>query len=123
MQQTTGITLVGGTTGAIGEILSLDGPELTREAIESTHYGTTTARTFEPGTLYDPGEITGTLQVDTSSLPDIAAVAETWTLTFPSGGTWAASGFMTAHQVTTSGIEDRAEASFTIRLSGAVTVT
>ncbi len=114
-------------SGYFGEItgFSMDGME--RPSIDTTHLGTTNARTFIPGDLYDPGELAVELQFDTQTLPPFSATAETVTVTFPltSGGTtttWAASGFLTSFNYDVP-LEDLNTASATVKLSGQVTVT
>ena len=76
-----GTTIVFGTSGFNANLLSLDGPSLTREAIDSSHMGTTTNMTFIPAGLSDGGEISGEWEFDAGLTPPIDAVAETITIT------------------------------------------
>lgn len=120
--QTLGITLTGGS-GFFAQLLSLELPEISREAIETTTFDTTTARTYEPGSLFEPGSISGTMKFDPATKMPIASAAETFTVTFKNADTWAANGFLTTFGVTAGGMEEHVEASFSIKLSGDITVT
>lgn len=105
------------------DIQTISWSGISREAIETTHLGTTTARTFMPGDLYDPGEVTMELSyddgVDTPIL--LADTAETITLTFPtSGATFACSGFCTSFEVNVP-LEERMTATLTWKMTGAIT--
>lgn len=120
----TGLTVSGTTYTA--EILSVTWSGISREAIETTYMGTTTARTFAAGELYDPGEVTFEVAFDpgaSATLP-VAAAAGTITVTHTDTGaaTWAATGFATSMEWTVP-LEDRSTASITYKLSGAITVT
>lgn len=114
------------SSGFFAQILSVDGPTLSREAVETTHSTTSTGKTFIPSAFWDPGEITVEINFDADATPPISAVAETVTVTYPiptgstTGATWSASGFMTAFSPSAP-IEDRMTATATIKLSGDVT--
>lgn len=105
------------------EILSVTIPEMTRDAIETTHAGTTGGkRTFIPSDLEDMGEFTVELNLDETTKPPIDSAAETVTITFASGTTWSFTGFMTS--AGGSGpIDDRMTGSYTVKISGDVTVS
>ena len=120
----TGLTVSGTTYTA--EILSVSWSGLSREAIDTSYMGTTTARTFMAGELYDPGEVTFEVALDpgaSATLP-VSAAAGTITVTHTDTGaaTWAATGFCTNMEWTVP-MEDRPTASLTYKLSGAITVT
>jgi len=112
------------SSGFFGEILSIGWSGISREAIETSHMGTTGGRTFIPGDLYDPGELSVELNFEATDdvTTPIAAAAETVTVTFPGSDTWAASGFMTSFEITDP-LEDKMTASATIKFSGDITVT
>ena len=120
---THGTTLSGATSGTIGEILSLDPLSIERETIETTTWDTTGGRTYVPASVYNLNKLSGTIELDVTSLPPYTAAREIWTVTFPSGTTWAADGFVTATEPTGAGGAARYEASFTLKLSGALTIT
>jgi len=114
-------------TSYLAEITSVtwDGP--TRESVETTHMGTTVARTFMPTDLYDPGELTVELNFEESDeLPPITATAESCQITIPDGGAstaaWSASGFMTGFSWNAP-LEEKQTATATLKLTGAITVT
>lgn len=106
-----GATLTLATTGAIGSIVEMTLPEWTLEKIDDSHLGTTNFRTYIPGDLAEPGEITATLIFDSelTTYPAIASTTDsTWenpqtvTVTFPisntsntSAATLAGTGFIT----------------------------
>ena len=128
----TGATIAFGTStySASVEEISWDGA-YERSVIETTHLGTTTARTFKPGDLYDPGTLTVTYQFDpdsvSASAPFTGAV-ETVTITFPNsaaaGGntTWAASMFVTGVSPNVP-LEEKMMMTLTLKATGAITVT
>ena len=90
--------------------------------IDSTHLGTTGARTFVPGGLYDPGTVEVTMKFDASTLMPITGAAETVTVDFPGlTNNWSASGFLTSFEVTGE-LEDHLEATASIKLSGVITI-
>jgi len=122
--ETTGISVTY-QSGFLAEILDFSWSGITREAIRTTHAGTTGAHTYMPASLYDPGEIEVELQFDPEQSPvtPIAAAAETVTVTFPDAApasTMAASGFMSSFEIT-GAIGERMTATARLRLSGAIT--
>lgn len=121
---TTGLTITY-QSGFFAEILNYDDAGVTREVVETTHMGTTGARTYTPGTLYDPGEISIEILFDPEQDPvtPITAAAETVTVTYADAApasTMACSGFMTNFAIT-GPLEDRMTATATLKLSGART--
>jgi hypothetical protein len=124
----TGTTLTGGTSGWTSPILSIEVSDISRESVETSHLGTTTAKTFMPGDLYDPGSIELEILFDTDNvssvgLPPISAAAETWTITFPipsglaTGATAAGSGFLTGWGWSIP-LEDRVTGTVTLKMTG-----
>ncbi len=138
---TTGLatTLVFGGT-SLDPALSTDGTFATRvtsidwsgieaASLETSHLGTTVARTFMNGDLYDPGELTMELQFNPDA--DIfAAFAESQgnvVLTFKNTGgsaaaKWTAAGGLLTGFTVNVATEELMTATATIKLSGAVTV-
>lgn len=110
------------SSGFMAEILSVNHSGISREAIDDTHMGTTTARSFQPSDLYDPGELSVELQFDEDTKPPIDGATETITVTFPSGATWAADGFMTDFEYSDP-LEDKMTATATLKFTGDITVT
>lgn len=118
------------SSGFFAEITSISHSGMSRESIGTSHMGTTGGRTFIPGDLYDPGELSVELNFDPTD--DVTApltnAAETVTVTIPNSPTattvttWAASGFMTGFEYTDP-LEDLMTASATIKFSGDITIT
>lgn len=119
---THGTTLSGATSGTIAALLTLDPISIERESVETTTWDTTDGRTHEPNSVYDLGTLSGTIELDVTALPPYTAANEVWTVTFPSGTTWKASGHITTVSPTGAGGAARYEASFAIKLSGALTI-
>lgn len=117
----TGITLVAGTSGWSVEIVDVNGPNLSRDSIDVSHQGSTNALDFSPADLYDPGELSLSVHFNPDNLPPIDQPNETWTITWPAGATWSASGHMTGFQPTGS-LNDKMTADVTIKFNGDVTV-
>jgi len=118
---TTGTTITF-ETGFFAEILNVDWDGPNREHIETTHMGTTTARTFKPKDLYDAGEITVELAFNPADDPPIDQAAETCTITWPDGTTWAASAFLTGYSVS-GPLEDKMTATAVLKCTGEITIT
>ena len=99
----SGITM-STSTGFLANIHSINWDGMTREVIETTHMGTTVAKTFLPDPLYDPGELTVEMDFDSdagiSGLSIVTAAGETVTITWPDGETWACAGWLTDLSIT-----------------------
>jgi len=119
----TGATIVFATSAFTGNILSISWSGISRTPIDTTHLGSTTARSFMAGDLYDPGEIQVEMAFDPAAAPPYGGAAETVTITFPAATpkTWAATCFMSNFQATAP-LEDKMTASFTLKVSGAITL-
>lgn len=110
-------------SGFLAQILSVTLPEQVREAIDTTHATTTSGKmTFIPSDLIDGGELQVELNFSETTSPPIGSAAETVTITFASGTTWAFTGFLTNYGGEAP-IDDRMTASATIKVSGAITIT
>ena len=118
----TGITVVFGTSGFAMNIMNVSGPSMSRESLETTHQGTTTARTFVPSSLYDGGEVTLDLQYDPDIAVPISGAVETVTITWPSADTSAFSAFVTSFEPTAN-LEEIEEATCTLKVTGEVTTS
>ena len=109
------------SSGFCAEIISGDGPDLSREPIDTTHMGTTSGRmTFIPSDLIDGGTLSVEMAYVPATAPPIASAAETVTVTSPDSSTCAFSGFMTSFSPSIP-IDDRMTASTEIKVSGAIT--
>jgi hypothetical protein len=110
-------------SGFLAEIIDTTPPEMSREAIDTSHTATTDgAMTFIPSDLIDYGECTVELNFAEGTTPPIDDPAEAVTITFASGATWAFSGFLTGY-APAAPIDDRMTATATIKVSGAITIT
>ena len=69
----TGASVTFATTAYAANVISIGAVSAERPAVDSTHLGTTTARTFVPGDLIDWGELTLTVQYDGSVEPPIGS--------------------------------------------------
>jgi hypothetical protein len=118
----TGFTIVFGTSAFTAELLEITPPPQSRESFDTSHQGTTTARTKTPGTLVDNGELLINFHFNPDTEPPIDAAAETITITFPSTATWAFSGFMTNYAPEGT-FENKMVASATVVVSGDIAVT
>ena len=77
-----GFTVVFGTSGYSAEVKSLTNPSRVREAIETTHQGSTT-KDFVPGKTVDLGELQLTCKYDPAQPDIIDDDPETITVTYP----------------------------------------
>ncbi len=128
----SGATFVFGTTPVALDITSIETSGASRESIDVTTLATAGGRTFIPGDLYDPGEISLEGHLDPNLgdalITKIGAIKETVTITFPipaggaAGATFACSGFLTEFD-SSVGIEEEMTFSATIKLSDEITWT
>lgn len=125
-----GSTLAGGTAGTIGNIISMGGPNQTRDSIDiSTMDSSSKWREFIPGML-DAGEMTFECNYDgvseetgndlNTALAD--ATPEEWTITLSDTSTWVCTGFVTALGFG-SPFDDKLTQSVTIKFTGAPVYT
>lgn len=123
MEIGTGIVITF-STGFLAEILDVSPPGASRESIQTSHMGTTSAHTFTPADLVDWGELIVEMAFDPSTAVPMNSVAEAITITFPDSGAavWTFQGFMTGFEPSAP-LEDRMTATATIKVTGAVVVT
>jgi len=114
-------------TNFLAAIDSLQHTGLQRAAVPVTTYATTGGRQYEPGEVYEPGQLECELLFDPDDTPSLLALgtSETVTVTYTNAGasTWAANGFMTDFSIVGGDGDERVRASCTIKLSGNITVT
>ena len=99
-----GATLTFGTSGFTANIYSIAGAGFTRDALETTHLGTTAFKEYVPDALVEPGEFEIEFEWNPqfSTFPPISTAAETITVTYPlpagstTNGTLAGTGFLNA---------------------------
>lgn len=125
----TGASITFGTNAFTGQITDIQFEEIMREVFKTSHLGTTTAHTFMPGDLYDPGGIDVTILYNPTIRPSFTTAAETITVTGPiasgntTGTTIAASGFVDKFKPGNLTLEGLMEGSMHIKFSGAFTIT
>jgi hypothetical protein len=107
-------------SGFCAKVLELDVSGIKRASVETTTLETTTAKAFMPSDLYDPGDISLTMQFKTDATPPINTDASAWTITWPDGETMLGSGFLTDYDITCR-TEEVMTAKVTIKNTGAIT--
>lgn len=80
-----GATAVLSVTGGVGCIRSIQLPEWTQEKIDASCLDTTDWKSYIPGDLTDPGQVTMTAVFDPSIDIPACGVIEDLTITFPIG--------------------------------------
>ena len=129
VQEGHAATLNFATSSYAPNVISINTPGISREALATTHLGTTGGKSFIPGALPDYGELSFTVQVNPDALPPITAVAEDITLTFGDGGSetspaeWAFSGFITSVGDSNVSTDEIIVHDITVKVSGAITPT
>lgn len=124
----TGTTIVFGTSSFAAEVLQINGENVSRAVIDTSHMGTTGARTKMPGDLHDEGEVTMNIAFNPNNEIPVDAAVETITITFPvpsgdsNGATAAGSGFISGYSWTDP-LEDKMTADITITWADDVTWT
>ena len=124
----TGASVTFGTSGFSASIESINHNDISREAVNSSHLGTTNYHTFIPTDLTDPGEMELEIQHDPDEQLPINGAAETITITYPvpsgltNGATHQFSGFLTNYSISTP-LEDKMMATITVKASGTITFT
>ena len=107
---------------AIGEVIEIRGPSISRVSIEASHLGTTGAHEFLPGVLYDPGELRLTIGLDTCDVPELTdPCPKEVIIEFRDGTTWTTDGFITGWEATIP-LEDKMTAEMTIKLTSDLVV-
>lgn len=124
VQQSHGVTVAFGTSGFSSEIVDVNPPGQSRDTIDTSHQGTTNYRTFIPVGLTDNGELSFGVHYNPDAAPPMTAtaVAETITVTFPSGATLEFSGFMTGFEPSGTHL-DKFTADVTVKVTGEISHT
>lgn len=122
----TGTTITFAGLGTTFRVISCSFSGWERKAIQTTYMGTTTAHTFIPGDLQDPGELTLDVQFpqdgDMSTL--MAAAAETITVKFRGSTThsMSASGFVRSCSVAVP-VDDLMTSTIVVKFTGPMSDT
>ena len=109
----------------MAEITDISWDGIDRAAIDISHMGTVGGRTFLPGDLYDPGELTVELHLDQDTTPPWDESAETVTVTLKDGAataTWVATGFLTGFNWNAP-LEDKMTATAVIKFTDEIAVS
>lgn len=127
----TGASLTFGSSFVV-EVLDIKHGGMERASIDSSHLGTSSARTFIPGKLYDPGETTVECLWDADAEDPTAlltATSTTVTITFPipsgrsAGATLTGNGFLRAVSEIAVPLEDKMTMTYSIKWTGTVSKT
>ena len=135
----TGATILFGTSGWAGNIVSISHGGVGRGKVGTSHLGTVGGRTYIPTDLYEPGELEVEFQVDTTNVkastgagnkfPRYNTAAETITfkLPVPTGSSTAASiagsGFVIGPVEFDNPLDELITGRFTVAFSGNLTHT
>lgn len=79
----TGCTIGFSASSFTAEITGINGSDISREAIDTSHMGTTGEKTKLPGDLFDAGSVEFEIAFKPGEEPPIADAPETLTVTFP----------------------------------------
>lgn len=118
----TGATVTFGTSTFAANLLDIDWGGRTRDALDSTHMGTTGTKTYIPADLVDGGEISLTYFFNCTDATGtlLSAAAETVTVAWNTGVSWAASCFCTEVGASAQ-IGDTMKQTVKLKVAGAVT--
>lgn len=117
-----GITIQFLTSGFTAQILDVTPPALTRKSINTSHQGTSTAETFLPGDLHDPGELVYDIHWLPGQSPPINQPPEQIRINYPGGGSQLFVGFLT-NCAPRAPHEDKMTATVTVKVSGQISDT
>jgi hypothetical protein len=79
----TGARIAFETSDFTSDLLTLQLPERAREAIETTHLGSLITKTFKPGVLIDPGQVTAEFDHNPAAVKLLKAPPEKITIHYP----------------------------------------
>lgn len=119
----TGVSIGFGSSNWTAEFTKIGGLELSREALDTTHLGTTSYKTKVPASLVEAGELEVEFWFDPGDSPPISSAAETITITYPDTETWSFSGFMTNFKAGSAVDGELMSGSATLVAAGAPTIS
>lgn len=119
----TGARIQFATSAFTSDLISLQLPERSREAIETTHLGSMITKTFKPGKLLDPGQVTAEFDHNPAAVKLIKGAPETITIHYPleEGQTVAATLAFTGFCVSEGGEEFQVGSRLTSKVTFQVT--
>ena len=126
-------TIAFATSAFDANIISVDGPNMTRESIETSHLGTVDNMTYLEAALSDAGEVSLEIEFDPDLTPPIGtsatpAASESVTITWPlpvgkaTASTWVFTAFATSYSGGAANGE-RMTGTLAIKISGAIVIT
>jgi len=116
-------TISGG--GIAGDILSFNGPNLSRAVIDMTHLNSPETssgsgvyyKEKKPGSFADGGQVSVTVAINAKTTPTLGGAATEFTITWSNGETVVFDGFVSAFSISNP-LEDRVTADITIEVTG-----
>lgn len=124
----TGATIQFGSSTYTSDLISLTLPEITREAIDTTHLGTLNAKTAKPAKLRSVGEIQAEFDHDPAALDLTRRDPEQITISYPlvagqvTPTRLVFNGFVTGQGGEEMKVDDRMRTKVTIKVNGDITV-
>jgi len=116
-----GTTITFGTSGFTANLKNITGVGFTREKIDTTHMGTTTAKTNIAADLYELPDVTADISFDPAVAIPSTGTDETITINFKaSGKTWAATGRIASASISVP-MGELMSCSLTLHMTGAFT--
>lgn len=103
-------------------ILSMDGPNVSRNVIEASKMATSTWHEFMPGSLRNPGQLSLEVEYDGEMALALWTTAQAVTVTYSNAAPLAGTGFLVEFTPSVP-LEDKMTASAVIQMTGAVTTT
>ena len=118
---------------SLADVFNVDPPNTTRDAVDITTHGSAGgAMEFMPDGVYDPGDLTVSMNYTSASATDAACLAALasasayyfqWTAKKASGtATFTAQGVVTAYGIDAMPVKGKQTAMMKVKLSGPVTV-
>lgn len=124
----TGASIQFGSSAFSSDLISLTLPEITREAIDTTHLGTVSAKSSKPAKLRNVGEIQAEFDHDPAAIDLTKRDAEQITINYPllSGQVTPTklvfNGFVTSQGGEEMKVDQRMSTKATIKVNGDITV-
>ncbi len=117
-----GTTVEQSTSGFEAQITGISFGGMSTEDIDTSHFGTVTAKTFDPADLYDAGSITLTVHFDPSQTLWIQQAKGEWTITWPddSSTAWTFQGYCNDEAPDATDMDGKMTKDITIKISGGI---
>ena len=120
----TGTTITWDSGFCTAKVRGINWTGISRESVETTQFETLIGKTFMPGDLFDPGEVSIDMLFDVDAEPpwETTDVADTFTVTFPGGSSWSCSAFLIGFEWSGQ-LEEVLSATMTLKCTGNITVS